>query len=301
VLRWNLDGNVASNPIVIVQAPERVIDNVAITRQMCQGWLKYVAPLLADVTSVQGNLSLQIDEAAIVPTDWRRQTVKGQLMVHGANVGPGPLADQLLMLVNQVRALRKGAGATDGGGAQTSWLQLPEQKINFDVEQGRVAHRNLQIQAGDVVINTSGAVGIDGALELIAAVPIQKDWLDKAPALQPLAGQQLQIPIRGTIQRPQLDMSSFASIGQQLATAALQGAAQKQIDKGLNKLLGPLSGQLAPLQQGMQQMQQGVQQNMPQFPNLPIPGFGNGGFGAGLFGGGQQQPPPAQPPTQPQP
>ncbi len=59
-------------------------------------------------------------------------------MVHGANVGPGPLADQILVLVNQVRALRKGAGAADGGGQSVSWLQLPEQKINFDVEQGRV-------------------------------------------------------------------------------------------------------------------------------------------------------------------
>jgi hypothetical protein len=132
------------------------------------------------------------------------------------------------------------------------------------------------------LITTSGSVGVDGSLELFASVPIQKDWVDKTPALQSLAGQQIQIPIRGTIQRPQLDMSSFASIGQQLATSALQGAAQKQIDRGLNKLLGPLSNQLAPIQQGMQQgvqqMQQGVQQNLPQLPlpNLGIPGFGGG-------------------------
>ena len=298
VLRWNLDGDVAANPIVISQSPEKVLDNVAITRQMCQGWLKYVAPLLADVASVQGNLSLQIDQAEIVPTDLARQTIRGQLLVHGANVGPGPLADQLLVLVNQVRALRKGAGATDGGGQAVSWLQLPEQKINFDVEQGRVAHRNMQIQAGDVVINTSGSVGIDGQLELVAAVPILKEWVDKTPALQSLAGQQIQIPIRGTIQRPKMDMNSFASIGQQLATSALQNVAQKQIDKGIGKLLGPLSQQLGPLQQGMQQMQQGVQQNLPQIPNLPFPGFGGGG----LFGGGQQPPQPQPPqPQQPQP
>ena len=295
-LRWNLNGDIAGSPIVIIQSPEKVIDNVAITRQMCQGWLKYVAPILADVTSVQGNLSLQIEEASIVPSNLNSQTIRGQLQVHGANVGPGPLADQLLGLVQQVRALRKGAGATDGGGQQTTWLQLPEQQIGFDVQQGRVAHKNMQIQAGDVLINTSGSVGIDGQLELIAAVPILKEWVDKTPLLQSLAGQQIQIPVRGTIQRPQLDLRSFASIGQQLATAALQGAAQKQIDKGIGKLLGPLSQQLGPLQQGMQQMQQGVQQNLPQFPNLQnlqIPGFGNGG----PFGGGQlpQAPPAPQP------
>ena len=296
-LRWNLDGDVAGNPIVIVQSPEKVIENVAITKQMCQGWLKYVAPILADVASVQGNLSLKIDEASIVPTDLKRQTIRGQLQVHGANVGPGPLADQLLGLVQQVRALRKGAGATDGGGQQTTWLQLPEQQIGFDVQQGRVAHKNMQIQAGDVVINTSGSVGIDGQLEMIAAVPILKDWVDKTPLLQSLAGQQIQIPVRGTIQRPQMDLSSFASIGQQLATSALQGAAKKEIDKGIGKLFGPLSQQLSPLQQGMQQMQQGVQQNLPQLPNLPnfqIPGLGNGS----LFGGQAPQAPQPQPPQQ---
>ncbi len=299
VLRWNLDGDVAGTPMVIVQGNEKVLDNVKITPRMCQGWLKYVAPLLADVASVEGNLSLQIDKAEIVPTDWKRQTIKGQLQVHGANVGPGPLADQLLSLVNQVRALRKGAGAADGGGQQVSWLQLPPQQVGFDVEQGRVAHRNMQIQAGDVVINTSGSVGIDGQLELVAAVPILKDWVDKTPALQSLAGQQIQIPIRGTVQRPQMDMSSFASIGQQLATSALQGAAQKQIDKGIGKLLGPLSQQLGPFQQGMQNMQQGVQQNMPQLPNLQnlqLPGFGSGGLFGGNGGAEQPQAPQPQPP-----
>ena len=294
-LRWNLDGNIAGTPLSIVQTPETVIDNVAITPQMCQGWLKYIAPLLADVTSVQGNLSLKIDEAIIVPLDLPKQTVKGELMVHGANVGPGPLADQLLMLVQQIRNFRKGVGAADGGGAATSWLQMPEQRVQFDVQQGRVAHKNMQIQAGDVVINTSGSVGIDGALELIASVPIQKDWVDKTPALQSLAGQFIQVPLRGTVQRPQLDYSSITSLAQQVGTAALRNEAQKQIEKGMNKFLGPLSNQLAPFQQGMQQMQQGVQQNMPQLPlpnlqNFQLPGFG----GSGPFGGGA--PPPAVPP-----
>lgn len=269
VLRWNLDGDLAADPIVIRQSQQRVIENVAITRQMCQGWLKFVAPLLADVTSVQGNLSLDIDRAEIYPTDSIRQTVAGRVMVQGANVGPGPLADQILALVMQIRNLRRGAGASDGGGQPTSWLTLPEQNIPFAVERGRVTHKDMRIQAGDVLVTTSGSVGLDGSLELIAGIPILKEWVDKTPALQPLAGQMIQIPIRGTVQRPQLDSSGLIQLAQQLATSALAGAAQKQIDKGLNKLLGPLSNQLAPLQQGVQQL---------PLPNLQIPGFGANPF-----------------------
>jgi hypothetical protein len=270
VLRWNLDGDLVSEPMVIRQTQQRVIENVAITRQMCQGWLKYVTPLLADVTSVQGNLTLDIDRAEIYPTESFRQTVQGRLHVHGANVGPGPIADQILMLVTQIRNLRKGAGATDQGGQPTSWLQLPEQDIAFAVDRGRVMHRDMKIQAGDVVLTTSGAVGLDGSLELVAGVPILKEWVDKTPALQPLAGQMIQIPIRGTVSRPQLDSSGMIQLGQQLATSALAGAAQKQIDRGLNKLLGPL-------QQGGSQL---PLPSLPGIPGLQIPGFGGNPFGA---------------------
>lgn len=277
VLRWNLDGDLGAEPMVVRQSQQRVIENVAITRQMCQGWLKYITPLLADVTSVQGNLTLDIDRAEIYPTEAFRQTVEGRLHVHGANVGPGPLADQILMLVTQIRNLRRGAGAADGGGQPTSWLQLPEQNIAFAVDRGRVSHRDMKIQAGDVLVTTSGSVGLDGSLELIAAVPILKEWVDKTPALQPLAGQMIQIPIRGSVSRPQLDSSGMIQLGQQLATTALAGAAQKQIDKGLNKLLGPLSNTLGnPSQQGGASL---PLPNLPGLPGLQIPGFGSNPFG----------------------
>ena len=269
-LRWDLESNMGGNPIVIRQAPELVLENVAITPQMCQGWLKYVAPLLADVTSVQGQLSLKIDRAEILPTDTLKQTIAGELQVNGATVGPGPLADQLLAIVQQVRSLRKGVAGQSASQAG-AWLQMPEQRIQFAVDQGRVSHRNLQIQAGDIIISTEGSVGIDGQIELIANVPILKDWVDGTPALASLAGQSIKFPIKGSLQKPQVDFQAFTSIGRQVAESAVQGVLQKQLDRGLNKILGPLEKQFAPLQQG-------IQQNLPQFPQLPggfqIPGFG---------------------------
>jgi len=295
-LRWNLDGDIGSSPMKIVQQPQTIIDNVAITPQMCQGWLRFVAPMLADVTSIQGNLSLKIDEAVLVPTSIINQTAKGQLVVHGANVGPGPLADQLIGIVQQVRNFKRGLGASEPTQA-ANWLHMPQQEISFDVQQGRVMHRDMKFQAGEVTLTTNGSVGIDGSLELNAAVPIQAEWLEKVNSLSSLAGQSIVIPIKGTIQKPQLDYSGLTSLAQQVATSAIRGEAQKQIDKGLNKLLGPLSNQLQPLQQGMQQMQQGVQNNLPQLPNLQnfqLPGFG------GNLPFGNNAIPPQQPPAAPQ-
>ena len=253
-LRWDLTGDVGANPLVIREAPAKVIDNVAITPMMCQGWMKYVAPLLADVTKVEGKVSLQIDNALIVPASTRQQSIAGQLQVHGATVGPGPLADQILLLVQQIRALRKGnlAGATQN---QVTWLQMPEQNIDFAVEQGRVIHKNMQITAGDIVIATSGAVDLDGSIDMMATVPIRQEWVDGTPALASLAGQQLNLPIRGTLQRPQADMRIFTQLATQVAQSVVQGEVKKQLDKGLNKLLGP------------------VQQQLNQLPSIPVPNF----------------------------
>ncbi len=72
---------------------------------------------------------------------------------------------------------------------------------------------------------------------------------------------------------PSSRLPSLASVGRQMAESAVQGVLQKQLDRGLNKLLGPLEKQLAPLQQG-------IQQNLPTLPQLP------GGFNFPNFGGG---------------
>jgi hypothetical protein len=85
-----------------------------------------------------------------------------------------------------------------------------------------------------------------------------------------MAGQQLSIPIRGTLQRPQADLRVFTQLATQVAETVVQGEIKKQLDKGLNKLLGP------------------VQQQLQQLPNLPVPNFP--GFG---------QQPPATPPGVP--
>ncbi len=263
-LRWNLTSDLSSSPLAIHQTKQKVIENVAITPMMCQGWLKYVAPILAEVTRVEGRLSVQVDHAKFVPASLRQQSVAGQLEMHGATVGPGPLADQLLLIVQQVRAVRKGNLLPQTVSSQGTWLQIPEQKIDFSVDQGRVAHRNLQVVAGDIVLATSGSVDIDGGLDMIASVPIRSEWVEGTPALASLAGQSLQVPIRGTIQKPQVDLRVVTQLATQVAEAAVQGAVQKQIDKGLNKIMAPVQKQLDQLP------------SIP-LPNLPtIPGLGSG-------------------------
>ena len=43
-LRWDIASDLTQDSLVIEQKPMVVLENVAITPEMCSGWLKYVAP-----------------------------------------------------------------------------------------------------------------------------------------------------------------------------------------------------------------------------------------------------------------
>ena len=71
-------------------------------------------------------------------------------------------------------------------------------------------------------------------------IPLDPKWLGSD--LQRLAGQTLQLPIIGTLDRPTLDTANLQSILTQLGVQAIQNDAESfledQINRGLNKLFG---------------------------------------------------------------
>ncbi len=238
VVRWDVASDLTAQDMIIYQKPMIVLENVAITPEMCQSWLKYVTPLLADATSVEGRLSLKLDQASLNPSNTRNQTVVGQLLIHSAEVGPGPLSNQIITLVQQINAIRK-QDFTQAVSAQKVWVKMPEQKIDFEMINGQVSHRNLNIRAGDVTISTSGTVDIDGRMELLASMPIPDDWVEKNQLLAGMRGQSLQFPVRGTLTGPQMDLQLLKQFGRQQVQQAASGLIQQQLTKGLGKLFGP--------------------------------------------------------------
>jgi hypothetical protein len=236
MLRWDLTGDLTSDLLVIQQKPMVVLENVAITQEMCSGWLKYVAPLLAEATSIDGRLSLSIDQAELTPTDLSRQTVAGTLVMHQAEVGPGPLTNEITGLIRQIEAIRKADPGQTVSSQNRVWMQLPEQRIAFRMVEGRVHHRDLNIALGDARLSTSGSVDVAGNLEIMTSLPIPDNWTQKGPVLAALRGQTLQFPMNGTIYRPQIDASTLGQLGRQTIQNAAQGMLQQGLNKGLEKL-----------------------------------------------------------------
>ncbi len=229
-------------PMVITLPAGPVVEKVRISPQMCTTWLKYVAPLVADATAAEGTFSVTLQRASI-PVDLPSSgEVEGVLEVHAAQIGPGPLSQQLLWLAAQIKGLSEGNPLGASTSQADRWLDLPPQRIGFRMAENRVYHQGMQMSVKDVVIRTSGSVGTDQSLSLVAEVPIRDEWLTKSRYLASLRGEVLQIPIRGTLSSPQLDQGALRQITQQTLTGAanqvIGDEVNKQLNRGLEKLFG---------------------------------------------------------------
>jgi hypothetical protein len=98
---------------------------------------------------------------------------------------------------------------------------------------GRVYHRDLTLNVRGVRIRTSGSVGLDQSLDLMAEIPILPEWAGRQSVLASLSGQTLKIPVRGRLGQPNLDDRAL----RQVARGAAESAAGRLIEQGLDRAL----------------------------------------------------------------
>jgi hypothetical protein len=74
---------------------------VEINPQMCSMLLKYIAPVLAEVTSAQGTFSIDLDGCRIPLSDPAKGEFAGRFVIHSIEIGPGPLVHELAVLMGR--------------------------------------------------------------------------------------------------------------------------------------------------------------------------------------------------------
>jgi translocation and assembly module TamB len=219
--------------------PGATAHSIQLTPKMTNRWLKYVAPLVANTTRIQGTLGAQIDEAVIVFDHPEQTQVAGRINIDNAEMSAGPLASQIIQGIGNLASLATGIGPQPGPLKNTTNLvTMPPQTVDFSVRQGIVSHERLYLKLDRAQVITSGRVAFDGSLNMIAQVPLDTRWLGRD--VQQLAGQVVTLPIDGSISSPSLDSSGLRQIATQLGTQAIQSTAenylQQQLNKGLDKI-----------------------------------------------------------------
>jgi len=212
-----------TQPAELILPAGPLAEQVQITPQMCDLWLKYVAPVLAGVTSAQGTFSVDMEECRIPLADPARSDLSGRFIIHSVQIGPGPLIRELAGLL----------------GYATPAKLRQESAVPFEMVDGRVYHSNLELTFPDLTVRTSGSVGLDKTLAIVAEMPIPPKWLGKNVLGNALKDQTVRIPIRGTLSRPQLDRRVLARFNQQLFKDAAKNVLEEELQKGLKRLFGP--------------------------------------------------------------
>ena len=232
-----IDLNMTPASLRVAKGP--LVENVRISPEMCRTWLKYIAPLLADATRAEGRFSISLDSANLPLADTQGSDVIGELTIHSAQIGPGPMAQEFLSTAQQVKVVIDG-GSTGGNNLMTaSWLVVPEQTIRFEVEEGRVQHHGLTVTVDDVSIQTSGSVGFDQSVDMVAKVPIRNEWVEGKRYLSALKGTVLNIPVRGSLSKPRLDRRALTDLGRNTVRDAAGRLLQDEVNRGLQRLFGP--------------------------------------------------------------
>ena len=209
------------------------MQNVALTEQVTAEWLRFVTPLLADSARVRGKFSAAVQSATVPLDDPTTSDVSGVLRIHTATAEPGLMVEQLVGVVDQVRTvLGKNPRGTRG-----MRVGVPEQEIRFRVLDQRVHHDRFRLEIDGVTLSTSGSVGFDQTLDLVAELTLPDKWLGSSDFTRSLAGQPLRMPIRGTFSQPQIDRSFLRDLTAGAAGRAVNNLLDKQLDRGLNNLL----------------------------------------------------------------
>jgi hypothetical protein len=237
-------GKISASPLIdlsgrsplLLHDKGRVINNVKLSPELCKTWLKYVAPLLADATEAEGLFSVDLARASMPLDRPYTATVAGTLHVEQAYVGPGSMSKQFLQLANQIKAMVRGGNGSRVVNTERSKISMPPQNISFEMADGQIGHRGLVMQFGDVSVRTEGWVSLDERLQMTASIPIQEEWVGDERLLRGLAGQTLDIPIRGTLSQPRLDSRAVQQLTRKAVSGAAEGLIKDELGKQLEKL-----------------------------------------------------------------
>jgi hypothetical protein len=214
----------APEPIELNLPRGPLAERIQANPELCSTVLKYIAPVLADVTTAQGEVSLDVAGCRVPLGDLTHGEAAGRLMMHSLEVSPGPLVRQLAVFLGREAPARL----------------RPESAVLFRMVGGRVYHQGLELVFPDFSIRTYGWVGLDQTLSLMAEMPVPAKWLVGRPLLaQAAQNQTIRVPITGTLSQPQLDQKVMAELSRQFLQKAAGNMFQGELNRQLDRLFGP--------------------------------------------------------------
>lgn len=108
--------------------------------------------------------------------------------------------------------------------------------IEISLREGRVTYEKpLRMKLGRQTTTWSGSIGVDGSLDFAWEIPVGPKLIAKYPVLERVAGETIRIPVRGTIDAPQV-------MWQAVVEDLVKKAAEREIEKRADDWFGDVLG-----------------------------------------------------------
>ena len=202
-------------------APGSRVKDLSLNPELCRRWLGYVTPFLAHASSISGTVSARV---STFHWDWQHpdaSVIQGTVDVQHVT---GQAGSSILSLLQAIDALRPGRRSV------VRDVSMPAQQITCEMRNGMITHDEVRLSLGGYDLRSQGAVGLNQQINLTLNVPLERS--DEARS-----GRTVAVPVYGTVTHPQIDAGRML---QDAGTQRIQGEIDRQLDRGLNRLLDAL-------------------------------------------------------------
>lgn len=194
------------------------LDRYPLSPELCDRGLQLIAPVLANISRVEGNASLEFESLKFpLGGSDELMDVRGTLQLHHVTTGlKNPVVQRAVARLVGLFELR-----------MPDTLQIADETIvRFAVRDDRVYHESLQFQipalTGDRDWHSQGSVGFDESLDVQLEAPLPVDKISNTAMARLLSARPLRLHIEGTLRDPRLTTPEDAGLIEQL-TGALIG------------------------------------------------------------------------------
>jgi translocation and assembly module TamB len=140
------------SPGMMTLKPGPLVTNVAISQQVSDRLLKFIAPVLADATRSEGKFSITLSEFAVPlsqpSTGPPQGRAVGVLGIQQVRVLPSPAVAEWLAMAKQIANMAKDGVTVAPQASDSPLVTIDNSQVEFQMIDGRVYHRGPIIGLG---------------------------------------------------------------------------------------------------------------------------------------------------------
>lgn len=223
-LRFAAEADLRAKPRLLkIPAPIHLAEDIQINDEISRMLLMYLNPIFANAFNVRGALDFDCEQLVIPLDDAGRNNLKiiGTISLKNLSLQQSDLFGQILSIAK--------ISPRDQG--------IVIHPTRFVLQNGFLRYDDMQMDIDNSPFNFKGVIGMDGSLDMTITLPYTADGRT-IKTDEKDAGRRISLPLKGTIDKPELDMSKLLEeqLKQQLEEPLKQYLDEQLTEKVLESL-----------------------------------------------------------------